>query len=201
MDRPLGALVLGWRGAGEGAPSADRVGFLAVGSAGCRRRRMPAVWVVVGRRSEGRLGAPLSGGPPVGRVGCPCWLPPCRSLRQLLGRCRGGALGRVLVAGDAASLPDGHRWVRGRWTWGSPALQPMPGQPTTARPLALDLVGVGPRPAGGGVGDGGEGPSAGVVGSFGPAGNWAAWLRLAARLVLGSSVEGGTDVWLPTLRQ
>src|SRR5512132_3769272 len=80
--------------------------------------------------------------------------------------------------------------VRGRWTWGWAALQPMPGQPTTARPLALDPVGSAPRPAGSGAGDGGEGPSAGEVGSFGPAGNWAAWLRLAARLVLGSSVEG-----------
>ena len=82
------------------------------------------------------------------------------------------------MLGAAASLPGEHRLVRGRWTCGSPALQP-PVRPADSATLALTCWVSALGPAKGSGLAGGEGPSAGEVGSFGPAGDLAARLMLA----------------------
>ena len=115
---------------------------VAVGSASGRRRRARVLSVVVGRRS-GKLGAPVSGGPPGGRVGCPCPSPPCRT---------GAGADAALPAGPLPGPPC--RWV----TWqacratrlgsgvigpkGSPSVRPVPSRRTAARPSRWTRWGV-----------------------------------------------------------
>jgi hypothetical protein len=83
------------------------------------------------------------------------------------------------LLGAAASLPGEHRLVRGRWTCGSPALQPPVRPADDSATLALTCWVSALGPAKGRGLAGGEGPSAGEVGSFGPAGDLAARLMLA----------------------
>ena len=142
---------LGVAWAGGGASSADRGGF------GCGRiGQGVAVAASLGcgwssadeARVAGRTGQRWPAGWPGGVSMLLASLPVApRSTgsRRLAGR----PDPESLALGDAPSLPDGHPWVRGRWTCGSPALRPVPSGRATAHPGAdpLGRLWVRPREA------------------------------------------------------
>ena len=177
-----------------------------------RAAASPRACRVRGRRPAERekQGAPVSGGPPGGRVEYPCPCPPCRSVRPV-------------HRSDPAFLSPPEPGPPCQWMpqqachatrLGSGALGPEVRRPfgpcragrTAARPWRWTGSGHGPGLCRGGVsGCGwpvGWGPSAGEGGAFGPAGSLPARWMLAARPSIGIERGGrGPDVWLLTLRQ
>ena len=100
-----------------------------------RAAASPRACRVRGRRPAERekQGAPVSGGPPGGRVEYPCPCPPCRSVRpvhrSIPPSCRRLSWDLLLSLDAAASLPCDQAWIRGPWTRARPRGRRRPSRP------------------------------------------------------------------------
>jgi hypothetical protein len=208
MDRPLGGLVLRvawcwrWRSVGrsgwlqsrsdrqaDAVAACLRCGWSSAGGArgaGRTAQRWPADWP----GGVSMLVASLPSRRPV-LDRCRRWWPPWAGFWLLVTQpaCRTGTVGSGAVGpgvGRPFSPCQASRRQRDPWRWTRRGVGPGSGRGSGA----------------GGVARGGEGRSAGEVGSFGPAGHSAARLTLAARLVHRDPAwKERSDGWVPTLRQ